>query len=202
MGLIDLPSNNDYSKSLEVVIPSEDRNFERPRENFYMSTVDVNMAKDVGSGLIFQIQKFLKSKPYGISYNGQVDGKSSAEFLKAVSQLELALNQKYPNENFQLLDQGKINSLGFKHAIDTVKKLKSNPTKDNKDSNIIEFQKLLKVPETGQIDEATAKAAQELEQFISKQTNASASGLIFNSQTKQFQTTVSDVQEALKILQK
>lgn len=203
MGLIDLPTNWDFPSAHKQVVMQDERNFSRPREPFYQSTMplDISYTND-SSVATLQIQKFMKTSPYGIAYAGPVDGISNPELIRAVRALEKALELKYPGNTFTgtIVTGNSISSSGLKNAIDLVKKLKSGiPAPANK-SNVKLFQKYFGLPESGTVDMPLITAAKNAERLISEATGSSATGLLWDDSSKQFKTTVEDLDAALKLV--
>lgn len=201
--MIDLPTNWDFPSAHKQVVMQDERNFSRPREPFFQSTMptDINYADD-SAGIILQVQKFMKSSPYGIIYAGPVDGVSNSELIRSVRALEKALEQKYPGHTFTgiMVPGNSISSSGLKSAIDLVKKLKSGTSVSTNNSNIKLFQKYFGLPESGAVDTSLVAAAKNAEKLISEATGSSATGLLWDDSSKQFKTTVEDLDSALKLV--
>lgn len=205
MGLIDLPTAWDFPSAHQQVIMQDQRNFSRPKEPFYQSTMplDVNQVND-SMGVILQIQKFMKTSPYGIVYAGPTDGHSNAELIRSVKSLERALELKYPGHRFigTIVSGQSISGAGLKNAIDIVKKLKTAPKPSDDKSEVKLFQRHFGLPETGLVDSSLISAAKQAEKLISEATGSSAAGLLWDDSAKQFKTTVVDLQSALKLIQR
>ena len=117
------------------------------------------------------------------------------------------MEKKYPGQKFQgsLVSNDNIQRSNIAETLDRVKKLKNPNAEESKPSDptqtIEEFQKFFSLPETGEVDSILIQKAQAVEQLLSKKTNQSAAGLLWNSQSKTFNTTVSDLRSALKLLE-
>lgn len=215
-------STDQMPSSLLPVIPSDSRDYHRPRGSFISSTTplgmpDLHSAEDLpieskdesmaADGAIYQFQKWLQAGSSGVKYAGPVDGKLNPELLESAHQLEAHLEKKYPGQKFQgsLVSNDNIQRSNIAETLDRVKKLKNPNAEESKPSDptqtIEEFQKFFSLPETGEVDSILIQKAQAVEQLLSKKTNQSAAGLLWNSQSKTFNTTVSDLRSALKLLE-
>lgn len=196
---------NKFIESFPVgAIDSDKRNFSLPKQPFFGSTSPVDFASANDGNLIEQVQKFMKTSPLGISYNGPVDNKINSVLLESLSKLEIALETKFPGEKFTgtIRSSSTINLSGFSKALSKLNS-KSEEKKDAKQSNIIDFQKFFGLNPTGIIDDKLINAAKSIESVLSKDLeDPSIKGLLWNSSTKTFNTTVSDLQSALSLAKK
>ena len=197
------------------VAPSADRDVSYPREPMWGTTIpqDINLVDD-NSDLIKNIQQSLKSGILGIKYNGPVDGNINSSLTTAIYQLESLLEKKFPDKKFrgsimfgQLLSGGGWNKA--MKAISQLNEVKDNSLKDEdkksqpeNEAEIKKFQKLFGLQETGLIDDNLIKSAINIENQLSEKLSEPAiKGMIWNPNTKSFQTSAQDVSQALKIIQ-
>lgn len=195
----DFATQWDLVGATKVVIPQEDRNLHRPRESFWQSTMplDVNMAND--SNQIKNIQSFLKTKPLGVGFSLDIDGKITPELLLAISSLERKANSKF-NANLSLRISDKINFKDFTKLVELLKNEKKDLKLEKTDNEVKEFQKFFNFEQTGILDEKLISAIKSLEDNISSEIGESVSGMIFNSSNKSLNTSVEDVKNALQLI--
>jgi hypothetical protein len=189
------------ASATKVVIPQEDRNFSRPNQSLWQSTVplDVNMANDLNQ--IKNIQSFLKTKPLGVGFSLEVDGQITPELLLAISSLERKANNKF-NTNLSLRISNKINFSEFSKLVKLLKDESQKKTEILPDSNseVKKFQKFFNLKETGILDQELISLLKNLEQQISKDIDESVSGMIIDSSGKSLNTTIEDVKNALQLI--
>lgn len=193
----------------QFVVPQQDRNFERPSElkNSSTSPHDLNMANDQVDNSVKIIQKFLTTKPLGISYAGKVDGIFSPELSNSLINLQSAANNKFPTENLILISNNKPNN---SNIIKLIKLLQNKPTETLPEqpqlignSEIEKFEKLFGLPITGKISEPLIAAVKQSENFIANKLNDNTiKGMIFDPIKKIFKTSADDVAKTLDLIKK
>lgn len=206
-----LATNFDEVGATKQTVMSDDRDFSRPRESFYTSNApaDLFSASDgaIKDNFIEEVQKFLKTRPLGVEYSGEITGLTNPQMLNALNELETKLQNKFPDKIFTgtIVTGNKINQNGFVRA---VKMLGAKPLIDNTteqtvgDDNIKKFQTYFGLSPTGIVDDKLISAAKSVEDKIAKATNnPDVKGLLWNDISKKFNTNLADVQEALKKVQ-
>lgn len=197
--------SRDHVGGMPANILSEKRNFQQPKETFFGTTVpmDVSLADD--SGLISQIQKYLKGGPLGISYSGPIDGNINSILLQSISNFELALEKKFPDQKFigTIRFGTFVSSSGWNKAIKllSTKPTEKNDSNNNQSDEIIKFQKFLGLAPSGKADQIFINAIKNLENKISSDiSDPAVGGMIWNDTEKKINTSLDDVQQALKII--
>jgi hypothetical protein len=197
---LDLPANWEQPSMWQAAIPADHRDFSRPRESFWHTTVpaDLNQADDVSDDNIKAVQQFLSQSPLGISaYTGSIDGKMNPLVQICLSNLQMKAILTFPNENWELFNAFGINFLGIQ------KLMKLMQNQNAGDSTTKSFQRLCGLPESGIIDDKLISSLKSFENIISQRINdPSVSGMIWNDSSKTFATSPEDVAEALKLIKK
>ena len=207
--LDDLATSWESFTPFQFVVPQQDRNFERPSElkNSSTSPHDLNMANDQVDNSVKIIQKFLTTKPLGISYAGKVDGIPSPELSNSLINLQSAANNKFPTENLILISNNKPNN---SNIIKLIKLLQNKPAETLPEqpqlagnSEIEKFEKLFGLPITGKISEPLIAAVKQSENFIANKLNDNTiKGMIFDPIKKIFKTSADDVAKTLDLIKK
>lgn len=120
----DFATQWDFPQATKFVIPTQDRDFSRPKQPFFHSTVpmeDINMASDASDPKILTLQKYLKKSPYGISYLGPVDGIINDDFLNAMENLEEKISEKLKMQIPPIVFGDKIVFENFKKVLELTK---------------------------------------------------------------------------------
>ena len=125
----DFATQWDYPSALKMVVPSQDRDFHRPRQPYLRSNVmlDDNMALDDSSDQnvedIKNIQKYFKQSPFGIQYTGPIDGIINSSLLAAISDFQENISVKL-NKNIPILQGNQISFDGFEKALKAIQEEK------------------------------------------------------------------------------
>lgn len=189
---------------------------------------DYSFADD-SDPFISQVQMTMKHNPISFPYAGPIDGKKSGKWYdhlcNVLIQFGWALKKKFPNKSIPTIVSGNsISQSGFAAAMNLLAPNSQNidkttsDTQDPQDSSndsetIKSFQsffsksepvisKLYNGPIDGKINEELIRAVQATEAAISAAiNNKTVSGTILNVTTKKFNTTTSDVEAALTLIQ-
>jgi hypothetical protein len=210
-----LATNFDEVGATSQVVMNDHRDFSRPREDFYTSNApaDILSASDSSDPFVEGIQKFLKGKPLGVSYSGEVNGKADSNTLSSLNDLELRLQRKYPDKIIvgTIVKGNSISQDGFARAVKLLGGKSEEPVASipvtnsdvvNVDDTIKQFQTYFGLTPTGVVDAALVSAAKTVEDKIAKITgNSAVKGLLWDDAHHKFNTTVFDVQSALKKIQ-
>lgn len=205
----------DKPSATKVVIPQEDRNFQRPTQPF-KSTVplqDVNMASD--SNTIMQFQNFLRGCPLGVCYNGPIDGELSTTFLSSVYSLEEKANKTF-NANIDLKSAGGLSISGLNQLKKLIQnkgsasKNKDTTTdeiaapsskKKSKISELNKFQKFFKLPIQDTPSSQFITKIKQVENTIAHDIDdSSVIGMIWKN--NKLNITFSDFINALRLIKK
>lgn len=205
-GLLDLPTAHENVGATQQVVPADARDFSRPKEPFIAQSlpVDSSMANDgqnMGDPFIAEVQKFMKAH----GYTGPEDGISNPELLSSLRNFESITQSRTGKPVIgTIVVGGKINLKGFQDATIT-----KSPGKDNV---ILSFQKFLsanqpvigapyKGPIDGVINNDLINAAKSVEGLIAKAINNNAAhGILWNENSKNFNTTTADLQQSLNLI--
>ena len=203
----------DKPSATKVVIPQEDRNFQRPTQPF-KSTVplqDVNMASD--SNTIMQFQNFLRGCPLGICYNGPIDGELSTTFLASVYSLEEKANKTF-NTNITLKSGEGFSVSGLNQLKKLIQEKASKPKietteepttpsskKKSKTSELNKFQKFFKLPIQDTPSSQFITKIKQVENTIAHDIDdSSVIGMIWKN--NKLNITFSDFINALRLIKK
>lgn len=97
MSLLDLPTAQENALATQQVIPSDARDFSRPREPFMSQSLPDFLQADDNNNtnpLISSFQTFLSnSHPLIPTYHGPVDGKPNPELIQIAKQIESIISK-------------------------------------------------------------------------------------------------------------
>ncbi len=227
----DFATSWDNPPSFQGSISSENRDFTRPRESFYSSTVpsDLNSATDTDplgnyalmlepevkskpDPFVSQLQAFLKNSPLGVSYSGPIDGLVSPALISAVTNLQNIINNK-TGKSINIISGSTVNPGAFAEALVSFAQLSASQTPQT--TGVVKsFQsffsqnnpvigKLYSGPIDGNVNPQLIAAAQKAETLISSAiNNKKVIGTIWNNGSKTFNTTIDDVSNAIKLILK
>lgn len=217
-GVINQPAISELSENMKFVVPSEDRDFSRPREPFFAHSLpaDTAMVDDISDENVKQVQLAMKNNPISPPYPGPIDGKISRKLLDVLLNFSWTLKRK-TNKSFNIVQGNSINYSEFSNALKTLKQhLSGKEIKEQeekpKEDLVLAFQKffnnshpiigtLYNGPQDGVLNDDLINAAQKAEGFISiSLNNANVKGMIWGG--KSFSTTPDDVASALDLLSK
>lgn len=121
----DFATQWDYPIATKVVIPSQDRDFSRPKQSFFHSTMpleDVNMnldTTDITISSIKDVQEYLSTEPLEVVYQGPIDNQINLELLESVQSLQDELKSQL-NKNFKLLSDDDVILPNFQKAVNLI----------------------------------------------------------------------------------
>jgi len=217
-GLLNTTTINEFSNATTFVVPSEDRDFSRPKEPFMNQTFpeDSALANDGGKDWVKQIQKIMKGNPISPSYPGPIDGKINRKLLDVLLNFSWTLKRK-TGKSFNLINGNSINQSQFlkamvvlKNFLKPKKKIKTEEVTLKKNEIVLAFQKffssshpiigtLYNGSKDGEINSELITAAQKAEGKISLAiNNKSVKGMIWGGDN--FSTSPDDVSTALNFI--
>jgi len=228
--VVDLATNWELlPDQFQGTVMSDNRNFERPIEQTSGSTspTDLNMAidtKPAPNQFIKQVQTIMRSNPLGSPYLGPVDGESNFYLLDILREFQTAISKK-SGKTITIVSGSSISPGAFAMAMKTLKDLNSAPPKEetkptdsstpNQSSDVIKSFQLFLASDhpiigklySGNTDgiyypelEAAAKKAESL--IAASIKNNKVYGSIWNDNSKSFNTTIADVNNALGLILK
>ena len=229
--VVDLATNWELlPDQFQGTIMSDNRNFERPIEQTSGSTspTDLNMAidtKPAPNQFIKQVQTIMRSNPLGSPYLGPGDGESNFYLLDILKEFQAAISSKL-GKAITIVSGSSISPGAFAMAMKTLKDLNSAPPKEeikptdsstppNQPSDLIRSFQLFLASDhpiigklySGNTDgiyypelEAAAKKAESL--IAASIKNNKVYGSIWNANSKTFNTTIADVNNALGLILK
>lgn len=199
---LELPTLQENVSATQQVIPSDARDFSRPKE-----PNDSSMANDsqiIGDPFIIQVQKFMKSH----GYIGSEDGVINSELLSVLRNFENIIQSKTGKPVIGTIVKGnKIDPKGFQEATGL-----SQPLSHSIDNTIISFQQFLSTAHPligilykgaldGKINDELIYAAKNAEDIIANAiNNPKAHGMLWNENIKNFNTSISDLQQSLNLI--
>jgi len=224
-GMVGQPSLSELSETIRFVVPSEDRDFERPRDSYYAQTSpDTAMAEDNGQEWVKQVQQVMKNNPISPPFPGPIDGKISRKLLDVLLNFSWTLKRK-TGKQFNIVSGSSINQGELAKALGALKeylqpkkveqkedKEDENVEEDKSDKTVLAFQKFFSTahpiigqlyngPKDGQINDELIAAAKSAEIKISNAVGEQgAQGLIWGG--KGFSTSPGDVSTALSLISK
>jgi hypothetical protein len=217
-GMVGQPSLSELSESIQFVVPSEDRDFFRPRDSYYAQTPpDVAMSDD-GQNWVRQVQKVMKGNPISPPYPGPIDGKINRKLLDVLLNFSWTLKRK-TGKQFNIVSGNSINQGELTKALIALKEfLHPKPQKEEKieedksDETVLAFQKFFSTaqpvigvlyngPQDGKLNDDLIAAAKRAEIKISNAVGQQgAQGMIWGGSG--FGTSTEDVSSALGIITK
>lgn len=218
-GPIDSPAVQELSETIRFVIPSEDRDFHRPKEHWWAQ--DIGMAEDESrKEFIKQVQQALKNNPIGPNYRGPIDGKETRHLKDIAIKFGWDL-EKLTGEKVIITPGDKISKPAFNKAWGILqehlegKKQKKDAPKIKKTELVKSFENFFSKdqPIIGKLYTKTGdkekdlnsliEAARKTESIIAELIdNNKVGGMIWNSSKKSFNTTPDDVKSALQLISK
>lgn len=214
-GMVGQPSISELSESIRFVVPSENRDFSRPRDSYYAQTPpDRAMAEDSGKDWVKQVQRVMKNNPISPPYPGAIDGKISRKLLDVLLNFSWTLKRK-TGKQFNIVSGNDINQDELARALVTLKELihpKNEKIEDRSDKTILAFQKffgtahpvigvLYDGPQDGKINNELIDAAKSAEIKISNAIGQQgAQGMIWGGNG--FATFPEDISSAIEIIVK
>ena len=225
-GMVGQPSLSELSETIRFVVPSEDRDFERPRESYYAQTPpDTAMAEDSEQEWVKQVQQVMKNNPISPPYPGPIDGKINRKLLDVLLNFSWTLKRK-TGKQFNIVSGHSINQGELAKALKALKEYlqpkqvekKKEDQEDEKveedksDKTVLAFQKffssahpiigqLYSGPKDGKINDELIAAAKNAEIKISNAVGEQvAQGLIWGGNG--FSTYPEDVETAISLIRK
>jgi peptidoglycan hydrolase-like protein with peptidoglycan-binding domain len=219
---VDLVTNWDYPSVFNGTVMSDHRNFDQPRETSIMNTVptDLNMADTapVSNPFVKQVQTLLRNNPIGPSYLGPIDGITSLYLLDIVKNFQNAVSKK-AGKPISIVSGNSISPGAFAEAMKILKepakieeKSAEKPLTPPPSSDSIKpFQsffataqpvigKLYSGPIDGIVNPELESAAKKAEAIISGAIKKDVSGVIWNNNSKTFNTTIADIAKSLQLI--
>lgn len=181
-GLIDLPTATEFMSQISSVVPSEDRDFSRPKE--WQTSSDAY----IPAASTFVIQPMTNTYPNLDSLNAKDDKSISDSLLAKFHEISDKINnllQKYKNPEQNQQDK-KVDGL-----------IKEFQTFFAQNQPIIG--QLYSGPIDGQLNDKIVSAAKQAEGIIGSKIGQSVAGQIWNG--KGFNTSTTDVKTALSLIQ-
>lgn len=175
-GLLDLPTAKDFPQALQVLVPSEDRDFSRPKEPSWSNDSYIPAAAT------FSIAPLTNTAP-------------------TIQDLSFAADEP---DSFTLVKRFKELTDKLKSILEKYQKKEDFSIKDfqsffNQNNPIIG--KLYTGPQDGKVNDQIISAAKTAESIIGSKINKSVAGIIWNDSQKKFNTSSSDVRHALDLIQ-
>ena len=219
-GIVGQPSVSELSETIRFVVPSEDRDFSRPRDSYYAQTPpDTAMADDEGGQeWVKQVQKIMKGNPISPPYPGPVDGKINRKLLDVLLNFSWTLKRK-TGKQFNIVSGNSINQgelakamAALKEHLHPKKKEDEVVEEDKTDETVLAFQKFFSTsqpvigtlyngPQDGKLNNELIAAAQTAETKISNAVGKpGAQGMIWGGGG--FVTSTGDVSAALSLITK
>lgn len=215
------------------VIPAEARNISQPRELRFLSSapLDINSNSD-SDPKIKQVQEWLKTSPFGISYSGSTDGIFNSNMASSLISISNKIKMLYPEESYLTLTTGdKVLFSNINKALEIQKKHLGSKKEDilpskeedrlsdkEKDKLSKELDVSLDIPKSNeinayraifglslnnQLDHELIIQLKNLEQKIAQKLNdSSVSGMIYDPIAKKIKTSAEDIKESIKLIEK
>lgn len=223
----------ELASATSSVIPEDARNISQPKELRFLSSIplDINSNSD-SDQKIKQVQEWLKTSPFGISYSGSVDGIFNSSMVSSLISISNKIKMLYPEEGYLTLTTGdkvlfsnvnKALEIQKKHLISKKEdkissKEKEKLSDEEKDKSSKELDVSLDVPKSNeinayraifglslnnQLDHELIIQLKNLEQKIAKKLNdSSVSGMIYDPIAKKIKTSAEDIKESIKLIGK
>ena len=222
---VDLPTNWDKPAVFNGTVMSDNYDFSRPRQPFQSSGVPMDLlmadAPQPPNPFVKQVQTMLRNNPIGPSYLGPIDGLTSLYLLDIVKNFQQAISTK-AGKPITIVTGNSISPGAFAEAVKILKepakkeeeKPVSEPSKASSPSDTIKsFQsffssanpiigKLYSGPIDGLSNAELESAAKKAEAIISSSIKKDVNGVIWNPNSKAFNTTTNDVSNALALIAK
>lgn len=214
-GIVNQPSLTDHSRATQVVVPSEDRDFSRPRNNFWAQEMspDMSAADDSSRDWVRDIQKMMKNNPISPPYLGPIDGKINRKLLDVLLNFSWTLGRK-TGKTYDIVQGNSINQSELSKALQDLKAFlapsESKEEIEEKKPRVTAFQEffgtkqpmigtLYHGPHDGKMNPQLIEAAQTAEAQIAQAIdNERVHGMILSG--GKFVTTPDDVAGALELI--
>ena len=197
-----------------------------PQDSNLSDDIDVDIAisninaeiEEKEKARIKNFQKLLKVSPFSPKYTGKIDGVKTPALLLSMIGFQNGVNRLTDN-SFQIVQGGSIKDQVFNNAIEALKKHKKKTKKFDKEEPVEQTSELVKSyqnlfsqalplvgktysgPIDGEVNDDLIAAAKKVEGNIASFINNNAvNGVVWNDVSKTFNTSPSDVTEALNLI--
>ena len=222
---VDLATNWDFPAVFQGTVMSDNRDFSRPGQPYQSSGVPMDSlmadAPPTPNPFVKQVQTMMRSNPLGPSYLGPIDGITSLYLLDIVKTFQTAISAK-AGKTITIVTGNSISPGAFAEAMqilkepakkeeikpvsDTTSPLPSSDTIKSFQSFFAANQPVIGKLYSGPIDGITnielESAAKKAEALISAAIKKDVNGVIWNPNSKTFNTTTADISNALQLIAK